>query len=115
MNPSGDSTTDIGGPRPLPRASLAIAAFSTIVEWYDFTLYLYFATVLSRVFFGPGEMSLLTTLGGFAVAYFMRPLGAIWFGHIGDRTGRRRMLLLSVAMMTAAMLATAALPTYSQV
>ena len=80
--------------RVISRGSLAIAAFSTIVEWYDFTLYLYFATVLSRVFFGPGEASLLITLGGFAVAYLMRPLGAIWFGHIGDRTGRRRMLLL---------------------
>ena len=105
-----------GEPRQgISRGSLGIAAFSTIVEWYDFTLYLYFATVLSRVFFGPGELSLLITLGGFAVAYFMRPLGALWFGHIGDRTGRRRMLLLSVALMTAAMLATAALPTYSQV
>ena len=52
----------------ISRPSLAIAAFSTIVEWYDFTLYLYFATVLSRVFFGPGEASLLATLGGFAIA-----------------------------------------------
>ena len=101
--------------RGISRGSLAIAAFSTIVEWYDFTLYLYFATVLSRVFFGPGEASLLVTLGGFAVAYLMRPPGAVWFGHIGDRTGRRRMLLFSVALMTAAMLATAALPTYSQI
>jgi len=95
--------------------SLAIAAFSTIVEWYDFTLYLYFATVLSRVFFGGGSVSLLTTLGGFAIAYLMRPLGAVYFGHIGDRIGRRHMLLLSVALMTAAMLATALLPTYAQV
>jgi MHS family proline/betaine transporter-like MFS transporter len=99
----------------ISHGSLAIAAFSTIVEWYDFTLYLYFATVLARVFFGPGETSLLVTLGGFAIAYLMRPLGAVWFGHIGDRTGRRRMLLFSVALMTAAMLATAALPTYSQI
>jgi MHS family proline/betaine transporter-like MFS transporter len=99
----------------LPRGSLAIAAFSTIVEWYDFTLYLYFATVLSRVFFGGGAASLLTTLGGFALAYLMRPLGAVFFGHIGDRQGRRHMMLLSVAVMTAAMLATALLPTYSQV
>ena len=59
--------------QPLSRGSLAIAAFSTIVEWYDFTLYLYFATVLSRVFFGPGEASLLVTLGGFAVAYLRIP------------------------------------------
>jgi MHS family proline/betaine transporter-like MFS transporter len=95
--------------------SLAIAAFSTIVEWYDFTLYLYFVTVLSRVFFGGGAESLLTTLGGFAIAYLMRPLGAVFFGHIGDRHGRRYMLLMSVALMTAAMLATALLPTHAQI
>ncbi len=99
----------------ISRSSLAIAAFSTIVEWYDFTLYLYFATVLARVFFGPGEASLLVTLGGFAVAYLMRPIGAVFFGHIGDRIGRRHMLLLSVALMTAAMLATALLPTHAQI
>src|SRR3954449_11238570 len=95
----------------LPPHSLAVAAFSTIVEWYDFTLYLYFATVMSRVFYGGGSGSLLLTLGGFAIAYLMRPLGAIFFGHIGDRRGRRHMLLISVALMTAAMLATALLPT----
>ena len=99
----------------ISKGSLAIAAFSTIVEWYDFTLYLYFATVLSRVFFGGGTESLLTALGSFAIAYLMRPLGAVYFGHIGDRIGRRHMLLLSVALMTAAMLATALLPTYAQI
>jgi MHS family proline/betaine transporter-like MFS transporter len=95
----------------LPPHSLAVAAFSTVVEWYDFTLYLYFATVLSRVFYGGGSGSLLLTLGGFAIAYLMRPLGAVFFSHIGDKTGRRRMMLLSVALMTGAMLATALLPT----
>ena len=100
---------------PASRQSLAIAAFSTIVEWYDFTLYLYFATVLSRVFYGGGSGSLLLTLGGFAIAYLMRPVGALFFGHVGDRRGRRRMMLMSVAMMTAAMLATALLPTRSAV
>jgi MHS family proline/betaine transporter-like MFS transporter len=93
------------------RGSKAIAAFSTIVEWYYFTLYLYFATVLSRVFFGGGQQSLIATLAGFAIAYLMRPLGALFFGHIGDRHGRRHTLLLSVAVMTAAMLAIALLPT----
>ena len=102
-------------PATASRRSMAIAAFSTIVEWYDFTLYLYFATVLSRVFYGGGANSLLLTLGGFAIAYLMRPLGALFFSHIGDRSGRRRMMLMSVAMMTAAMLATALLPTRSAV
>jgi len=104
MSSGSDSQT-------VSRGSTVIAAFSTIVEWYDFTLYLYFATVLSRVFFGGGAASLLTTLGGFAVAYLMRPLGAMFFGHVGDRYGRRTTLLLSVALMTAAMLAVGLLPT----
>jgi MHS family proline/betaine transporter-like MFS transporter len=63
------------------------------------------------VFYGGGAQSLLLTLGGFAIAYLMRPLGAVFFAHIGDRLGRRHMLLISVAVMTAAMLATALLPT----
>ncbi|WP_338664415.1 MFS transporter [Pararoseomonas sp. SCSIO 73927] len=99
----------------ISRASMAVAALSTVVEWYDFTLYLYLATVLSRVFFGGGDTSLALALGGFAVAYLMRPLGAAVLGHVGDRYGRRRMMLLSMALMTAAMLATALLPTHAQI
>ena len=99
----------------LHRRSIVVAALSTVVEWYDFTLYLYFSTVLARVFFGPGAASLIATLGGFAVAYLMRPVGALVFGHIGDRRGRRPMLLLSMAVMSAAMLATALLPTQAQI
>jgi MFS transporter, MHS family, proline/betaine transporter len=56
----------------MSRASIAVAAFSTVVEWYDFTLYLYFATVLSRVFFGAGGAALSTTLATFAIAYLLR-------------------------------------------
>jgi MHS family proline/betaine transporter-like MFS transporter len=99
----------------ISKRSIAVAALSTVVEWYDFTLYLYFATVLSRVFFGGGAASLATTLGGFAVAYLMRPVGAAFFGHVADRHGRRTMLLASMALMSAAMLATALLPTYATV
>jgi MHS family proline/betaine transporter-like MFS transporter len=87
----------------MSRASIVIAAFSTIVEWYDFTLYLYFATVLSRVFFGGGDAALAATLAGFAVAYILRPVGAVIFAHVGDRYGRRRSLLLSVALITVGM------------
>ncbi len=100
--------------KSVPLASIVIAGLSTVVEWYDFTLYFYVATILSRVFFGGGEASLGTTLFGFAIAYLMRPLGAFVFGHVGDRFGRRHTLLLSMAIMTAAMLATAALPTTAQ-
>jgi MHS family proline/betaine transporter-like MFS transporter len=95
--------------------SLAVAALSTVVEWYDFTLYLYFATVVSRVFFGGGSAGLAAALGGFALAYLMRPIGAVVFGHVADRHGRRTMLLISMALVSAAMLLTALLPTSAQI
>jgi MHS family proline/betaine transporter-like MFS transporter len=102
-------------PHRVSRRSLAVAALSTLVEWYDFTLYLYFATVIARVFFGGGGAGLAATLGGFAVAYLMRPVGAVVLGHIADRHGRRPMLLLSMALMSLAMLLTALLPTHTQI
>jgi len=76
---------------------MLVAALSTVVEWYDFTLYLYLATVLSRVFFGGGETSLLATLAGFAVSYGMRPLGAMQFPGEGRLSG----LALGVTVATA--------------
>jgi MFS transporter, MHS family, proline/betaine transporter len=100
---------------PMSRRSMVIAGLSTVVEWYDFTLYLYFSTVLARVFFGTGPQSMTETLGGFAIAYLMRPVGALVFGHFGDRLGRRLTMLRSMALMTIAMLATAMLPTYDQI
>ena len=95
---------------PVDRRSLVLAALSTVVEWYDFTLFLYLATVLARVFFR-GEDSLLITLAGFAVAYLLRPVGALVFGHFGDLHGRRATLLASMTLMTVAMALTAILPT----
>lgn len=94
---------------------MLIAGFSTVVEWYDFTLYIYVATILSRVAFGGGKGSLAVVLAGFAVSYLMRPLGALAMGHYGDRHGRRRAMLLSMAVMTAAMLGCAVLPTFAQI
>jgi MHS family proline/betaine transporter-like MFS transporter len=70
--------------------------------------------VLSRIFFGGGETALVTTLATFAIAYLLRPLGAMVFGHIGDRFGRRRTILLSMAIMTITMFGTASLPTRAQ-
>lgn len=98
-------------PRQVSRTSLFIAAFSTVVEWYDFTLYLYLTTVLARVFYGDGEGSVAMALLVFAIGYLMRPVGAACFGFVGDRFGRRRMMLWSMGLMTLAMIATALLPT----
>ncbi|MDU7692908.1 MAG: MFS transporter [Helicobacter sp.] len=99
----------------MSKKSLFIASFSTVVEWYDFTLYLFFASVISKVFFGDNPHSIILTLFGFALAYFMRPLGAIFFAHIGDRFGRKITLMTTISIMFVATLLTALLPTFSQI
>ncbi|KAJ8136620.1 hypothetical protein OY671_010167, partial [Metschnikowia pulcherrima] len=84
------------------------------VEWYDFTSCLYFAPTSSRVFFGPGKDASGNTSAGFAIAYSMRPFGAVSSGVSGDRKGRKPASSLSMAAMTSAMSCIASSPTYRQ-
>jgi MFS transporter, MHS family, proline/betaine transporter len=105
-----------GTPKPaISSGRLAIAVVSTVVEWYDFTLFLYLSSVLSRVFFGDSPTGVLMTLATFAVSYLLRPVGGLVFGYVGDRWGRRPVLLASMALMFLATAGMAALPTYAQV
>jgi len=99
---------------PVTRRSVGIAAFGTVVEWYDFSLYLYLTPVLGRVFF-PSEHSPFRTYLVFAIAYLMRPIGAMFFGHFGDRMGRRITLVISSGLMAVAMAVTALLPSYAAI
>ena len=90
--------------------SMLIAAFGTIVEWYDFSIYFYVATILTREFFGDRPDSLLLTLGVGAAGFLFRPLGAMVFGHLGDRVGRRAALVISAGLISVSMFGTALLP-----
>ncbi|HWN35151.1 MAG TPA: MFS transporter [Pseudonocardia sp.] len=92
------------------RRSMIIAAAGTIIEWYDFSLYIYVAPVLTRVFFGGNEHSLILTFGVFAAGFLFRPIGAVVFGHLGDRVGRKNTLVISAGLMAVAMFGVAALP-----
>ncbi|PLX03390.1 MAG: MFS transporter [Marinilabiliales bacterium] len=95
-----------------------IAGFSgNILEWYDFTVYGFFATVIGAQFF-PDEdkvVQLIAAFGVFAAGYLMRPLGGVIFGHIGDKQGRKKALLISVLMMAIPTTLIAFLPTYEQI
>ena len=102
-------------PPVVSKRSLGIAAFSTVVEWYDFSLSLYLAPVLARVFFQASSNAIAVALGGFALAYLMRPLGAMFFGYCGDRWGRRSAMLWSMQAMACAMLLTALLPSSARI
>src|SRR3954447_26177136 len=82
------------------RAVLA-GVIGNALEWYDFGLFGYFAPVISAQFFPSADprAALLNTFGVFAAGFMMRPLGAILFGHVGDRLGRKAALGLSVLLM----------------
>ena len=99
------------------KKATAVAAFGTFIEYYDFSVFGYVAATLAVVFFPSGDpvAGLLNTFLVFGTAFLVRPLGAIFFGRIGDRYGRRASLIGSVILMSAAAGFTALLPTYAQI
>ncbi|MGE0005481.1 MAG: MFS transporter [Parvibaculaceae bacterium] len=88
-----------------------------VMEWYDFAIYGFFARTIGSLYFPADDprTSLLAAYAVFAVGFFMRPLGAILFGHIGDRVGRGPALLWSVVAMAVPTLVMGLLPTYGQI
>ena len=95
-----------------------IAGFSgNILEWYDFTVYGFLATVIGSQFFPEEDkvVQLIYSFGVFAAGYLMRPIGGIIFGHIGDRQGRKKALLISILLMAIPTTLIGFLPTYDSI
>ena len=88
----------------------------TAFEWYDFFIFGSLATVISKVFFAGLDptSALIAALGLFAAGFAFRPLGAIIFGVMGDRVGRKATFLTTVSLMGGATFAIGLLPTYEQ-
>jgi len=113
--------TSAAGAGPDTRSStrrVAVAGIvGNILEWYDFALYGYLATVFADQFF-PSSDKLASLVGAyavFAIGFLSRPLGGVVYGWIGDRLGRRRLLTLSVVMMGLPTFLLGLLPTYAHV
>ncbi|SDG88977.1 MFS transporter [Pseudonocardia oroxyli] len=98
------------------RASLA-AAVGTAIEYYDFAVYGYLAVVLAPLFFPSqdGLIGVLSTLAVVASGFLARPLGGLFFGRLGDRKGRRAVLMATVTVMGIATVLTGLLPTYATI
>jgi MFS transporter, MHS family, proline/betaine transporter len=100
------------------RRRLVIAGTAgNIMEWYDFAVYGYFALVIGKHFFPSDNpaTSLIASFGAFAAGFLMRPLGGMLFGHIGDKTGRKSALTLSVLAMAIPTFLIGVLPDHSQI
>lgn len=101
----------------LSALSLVAGLIGNVLEWYDFGLYGYLAPLIAARFFPAHNviLSLIAAYAGFAIGFAMRPIGALVFGHIGDRLGRRTVLVMSVTLMGLATTAIGLLPNYQMV
>ena len=105
------------GPGADIRLIVAASAAGTAFEWYDFFVFVPLASIIARTFFaGLNEAAAYVfALGAFAAGFAFRPFGALLFGRLGDRSGRKGAFLITVVMMGVATFAIGLLPTYRQV
>jgi MFS family permease len=110
-----DETASRGDePHCLPRVAIAAAALGNATEWFDYGIYAYGLAYISAALF-PGNTASATlfALGTFAISFLIRPLGGLFWGPLGDRLGRKRVLALTVLTMSGATLLVGMLPTYA--
>ncbi|MFE5700007.1 MFS transporter [Rhodococcus koreensis] len=99
------------------RKALVAGSLGNLIEWYEFAIYAYMAPIIAPLFF-PSEnptASILSTFLLFALAFFLRPIGAIIFGRMTDRMGRKPVLAMIIALMTVATTCIGLLPTHSAI
>jgi MFS transporter, MHS family, proline/betaine transporter len=99
------------------RRAVRGAAIGNTVEWFDFAIYGFLATYIAEKFFPSGDetAALLNTFAIFAAAFFMRPLGGFFFGPLGDRIGRQKVLALVILLMSGSTFAIGLVPSYDTI
>jgi MFS family permease len=101
-----------------PKRAATAAFIGTMIEWYDFYIYATAAALVFGELFFPSSDRFISTMASFAtfaVGFFARPLGAVVFGHLGDRIGRKKALMTTLMMMGVATVCVGLLPDYSKV
>ncbi|KAA5832624.1 MFS transporter [Saccharopolyspora hirsuta] len=100
--------------RSLLRRAVGAAAIGNCTEWYDFGVYAYVAVYIGHQFF-PGPLETVSAFGVFAISFLFRPLGSLFFGPLGDRIGRQKVLALTILLMSGSTFVIGLLPTYDAI
>ena len=122
MTANSVSTSGIAsqaGARPVqsPLRTVLAGLIGNVLEWFDFAVYGYFAGDIGRQFFPQSSASAqhLLAFAVFAVGFFARPVGGLVLGRVGDRIGRRALLILSIGLMGGSTLLIGLLPNYETI
>ncbi|MFE2743165.1 glycine betaine/L-proline transporter ProP [Streptomyces scopuliridis] len=99
------------------KRAVKAASLGNAMEWFDFGIYSYLAVTIGHVFFPSGNstVELLSSFATFAVAFLVRPLGGMFFGPMGDRIGRKKVLALTMIMMAIGTFAIGLIPSYASI
>ncbi|MEV7088670.1 glycine betaine/L-proline transporter ProP [Streptomyces sp. NPDC093085] len=99
------------------RRAVKAAALGNAMEWFDFGIYSYLAVTIGHVFFPSRNptVELLSSFATFAVAFLVRPLGGMFFGPMGDRIGRKKVLALTMMLMALGTFAIGLIPSYATI
>ena len=102
-------------PKVLRRA-IAASAIGNATEWFDYGIYSYGVAYISAALFpGKAAEQTLFALATFAISFLVRPLGGLFWGPLGDRLGRKRILALTILLMSGATLCVGLLPSYATI
>ena len=119
MTIATDAASGIAVPPPnSARRILAASMIGTTIEFFDFYIYATAAVIVfPHLFFPAGDdtSALLSSLATFAIAFFARPIGAAFFGHFGDKIGRKATLVAALLTMGISTVLIGVLPTYGQI
>ncbi len=99
------------------RKIITASSVGTLIEWYDFYIYGSLAVVFSGMFFpeGNGTAALLVTIAAFGTGFVVRPIGAMVFGRMGDRVGRKKTFMTTLLIMGGATTMLGLMPTYDHI
>lgn len=101
----------------IAKKAVVATALGNAMEWFDFGIYSYLVVIIGKVFYSgvSDSAQLVFSFGTFAVAFLVRPIGGMFFGMLGDRLGRKKILAVTLIMMSIATLCIGLIPVYASI
>lgn len=114
-SPTTQHTGEPEVPKKVLHRAIGASAIGNAVEWFDYGVYAYMTTHIAAALFPEGDNAVFFTLVGFAISFLIRPIGSMFWGPLGDKIGRKRVLAMTILLMAAATLCVGLIPSYETI